>query len=204
VKADVFWGDIATREHVLQIYENEGVFLDALTGFVGGGIDADDSCIVIATDYHLTALEKRLGSYGVKIEALVDDRRYIPLNAEETLSRFMINGWPDENLFNEAIATILQTVRNCTDRRIRAFGEMVAILWAHGNNRATVRLEHLWNKFCNKEKFCLFCAYPKSGFTKEIAESMHHICCAHEKMIGGSEKQLTEIFYREILERAAG
>jgi MEDS: MEthanogen/methylotroph, DcmR Sensory domain len=203
VKADVFWGEIATHDHVLQIYENEGVFLDTLTGFVSGGIDADDACIVIATDHHLTALEKRLKSYGVNIEALIDDNRYIPLNAEETLSIFMINGWPDEDLFNQTISTILMTARSRTNRRIRAFGEMVAILWAKGKNAATARLEHLWNKFCEKETLCLFCAYPKSVFTKDITGSMNHICCAHSKLIGGSEKQLTEVFYKEMIQREA-
>lgn len=203
VKADIFWGEIAPCDHVLQIYENDGFFLDALTGFVGGGINADDACIVIATDNHLKALENRLESYGIHIHALIADNRYIPMNAEVALSKFMVKGWPDENLFNQTISDLIERGRNHSNRRIRAFGEMVAILWAQGNNGATVRLEHLWNKFCQKEAFCLFCAYPKSGFTNEITESMNHICCAHAKMIGGSEKQLTEIFYREIMHKKA-
>ena len=202
-KTDIFWGEIAPCDHVLQIYENDGVFLDALTGFVGGGINVDECCIVIATDAHLHALEARLKSYGIYIESLIADNRYIPLNAEETLAKFMVNGWPDENLFNQTVSALIKNGRNHNKRKIRAFGEMVAILWAQGNNGATVRLEHLWNKFCQKETFCLFCAYPKSGFTEDISESMHHICCAHAKLIGGSEKQLTEIFYQETVHREA-
>lgn len=196
-KADIFWGEIAPCDHVLQIYENDGVFLDALSGFVGGAINANEACIVIATDNHLKALEIRLENYGVHIETLVSEERYIPLNAEEILSRFMINGWPDEKLFTQTISGILKKARGKTQRGIRAFGEMVALLWAQGNNGATVQLEHLWNEFCSREAFCLFCAYPKVGFTEDIADSINHICCAHSKMIGGSEKQLTEIFYKE-------
>jgi hypothetical protein len=202
-KTDIFWAEIAPCDHVLQIYENDGIFLDALTGFVGGGINADECCIVIATDAHLMALENRLKSYGIYVESLIADNRYIPLKAEETLSRFMVNGWPDETLFNQTVSELIKKGRNHTNRKIRAFGEMVAILWARGNNGATVRLEYLWNKFCQKETFTLFCAYPKSGFTEDITESMHHICCAHAKLIGGSEKQLTEIFYRETVHREA-
>lgn len=203
VKADIFWAEIAPCDHVLQIYENDGVFLDALTGFVGGGINADDCCIVIATNNHLRALETRLENYGIHIDGLLADNRYIPVNANETLSKFMVNGWPDEKLFNETVSDLIYKGRNHSKRKIRAFGEMVAILWAGGNNGATVRLEHLWNKFCEKETFCLFCAYPKSGFTEDITESMNHICSAHAKMIGGTEKQLTEIFYRETAHREA-
>jgi hypothetical protein len=198
-KADIFWAEIAPCDHVLQVYENDGVFLDALTGFVGGGINAGDASIVIATDKHTRSLEIRLESYGINVHDLIREKRYIPLDAEQTLSRFMINGWPDENLFIATVSEILQNGRGNTNRKIRAFGEMVAVLWAQGNNGATVRLEHLWNKFCQSEKFCLFCAYPKSGFTADLADSIDHICSAHAKMIGGAEKQLTEIIFREAI-----
>jgi hypothetical protein len=74
----------------------------------------------------------------------------------------------------------------------------VALLWAQGLNGATVQLEHLWNKFSKKHNFCLFCAYPKSGFTQDMTISLADICGCHTKMIEGNEKQLTEIVYTNI------
>jgi hypothetical protein len=196
-KADVFWGEIAPCDHVLQIYETEGVFLDTLSGFVGGGINAGDCCIVIATGAHLTALENRLASYGIHVHDLISENRYIPLNAEETLAKFMVNGWPDADLFNKTITEVIGR-NNGSGRRIRAFGEMVAILWAEGNNGATVQLEHLWNKFCEKQSLCLFCAYPKSGFTDDINNSVMHVCNSHSKMITGTQNKLTELTYKAL------
>jgi hypothetical protein len=195
-KSDIFWAEIAPCDHVVQIYETDTVFLDALAGFVGGGINAGDCCIVIATESHLKALEDRLTAYGIHIAALRADNRYIPLNAEETLSRFMVNGWPDEALFMTTISEVINKNRT-NNRKIRAFGEMVALLWANGLNGATVHLEHLWNKYCEKEKLCLFCAYPRSGFTGDINDSFQHICSAHSIMIEGGQQQLTDIYYRE-------
>ncbi len=197
-KTDVFWGEIAPCDHVLQIYENEGVFLDTLAGFVGGGINAGDCCIVIATDGHLKALEDRLTSYGIHVNDLVSENRYMPLSAEQTLSRFMVNGWPDEALFNKTISALIGKCSG-SGRRIRAFGEMVALLWAEGNNGATVQLEHLWNKFCEQQSLCLFCAYPKSGFTEDINSSVMHICDSHSKIIAGTNKQMTEITYKNMV-----
>jgi hypothetical protein len=73
----------------------------------------------------------------------------------------------------------------------------VAILWAKGQVGATVRLEQLWNKFCETEAFCLFCAYPKSGFTQDASESLMHICNAHKKMLKGG-KSRKDLFYKEV------
>ena len=159
-KANVFWGEIAPCDHVLQIYDTDGIFLDALAGFVGGGINANDACIVIATSVHLSALEQRLTSHGISIPGLIADNRYIPLDAEKLLSAFMVDGWPDEAAFNVTVSTLLQRARGIKNRKIRAFGEMVAILWAQGNTGATVNLEHLWNKFVTNESFC-FVPTPK-------------------------------------------
>ena len=194
-ETDIFWAEIAPCEHVVQIYENDGVFLDALAGFVIGGINSDECVIVIATQAHLDALDKRLRSFGTYLDQLVHDDRYIPLNAENTLSKFMVNGWPDEALFIKTVSEIVQR-GGCKGRRVRAFGEMVAILWAEGKQGATVNLEHLWNNFCTKNSLSLFCAYPKSGFTQDINESILNICGCHSKMIEGSKRSLTQVLYR--------
>ncbi len=196
-EADIFWGEVAPCDHVVQIYETDAVFLDALTGFVGGGIKSNDCVIVIGTAAHLKALNDRLESFGIQVKDLISEERYIPLDAGETLAKFMVNNWPDEALFMETVSAVLDKASK-KGRRIRAFGEMVALLWAKGNSGATVRLEHLWNLFCEKASFCLFCAYPKSGFTDDLNTSFQHICGAHSKMIRGSDKPLTELHYRTI------
>jgi hypothetical protein len=151
----------------------------------------------------LKELESRLIDHGVHSEVLISGDRYIPLNAEETLSKFMVGGWPDEKLFNQTITSIISRA-GYKKRRIRAFGEMVALLWAQGLNGATVHLEHLWNKFCSEKSFSLFCAYPRSGFTEDINDSFSHICCAHSKMIEGSTVHGTNLIYRDILQSKVG
>lgn len=194
--ADVFWGEIASFDHVVQIYEQDAVFLDALLGFVGAGINAGDCSIVIATEVHLKELNDLLKRYVVRIDTLISEGRYIPLNAEEMLCRFMVNGWPDEDLFMNTFHPLLIMAKK-NGRKIRAFGEMVVLLIASGNIEATAQLEILWNKLCKKEKFCLFCAYPKNVFSSHDESAINHVCSLHTKMIAGSEKQMKEIFYRE-------
>jgi hypothetical protein len=109
----------------------------------------------------------------------------------------MVDGLPNEKLFNDIISRLISKVRG-NKRKVRAFGEMVALLWAEGNREATVRLEKLWNKFCENELFCLFCAYPKSGFNHDINTSLNYICSAHSKIVTPLREGSTELLYSRL------
>jgi hypothetical protein len=194
--AQVFWGEIAPCDHLVQIYENDDVIMDALEGFVSSGFNAGDSVIIIATDVHLAALEQRLKAAGFNLNALRLYDQFIALDAAECLSKFMVEGWPVDHLFLRFVTDLVTRARGKNERKVRAYGEMVAILWEKGHNGATVQLEYLWNKFCETETFCLFCAYPKSGFTQDLGSSVNHICSAHTKLIAGDVQSTTEIFYK--------
>ena len=178
---DIFWGEIAPCEHLLQIYDNDAVLIDAVSGFVAGGLAAGEAVVVIATPGHLHELEDRLEASGLDLSAALLNDQYMPLDAQQTLNRFMCNGWPDSELFAAVVTEILSRAAR-GGRRVRAFGEMVALLWARDQAAATVRLEHLWNKFCRRDRFSLFCAYPKAGVTRESIESLSEICMAHSRL----------------------
>jgi len=199
----VFWGEIAPYEHVVQIYENDNAFLDLLADFIVEGVNTKECVIVIATKIHQEELDKRLILAGYEPSTLVSSGQLISIDAEEALTKFMVNDWPDENLFNQLITELITRAKG-NGPGIRAFGEMVAILWAKGQVGATVRLEHLWNKFCTNEAFCLFCAYPQSGFTQDASESIMHICSAHSRMINNASdgKGSKELFYKSMKRKA--
>jgi hypothetical protein len=182
--SSTFWSEIAPCEHLLQFYENGEIFLDTLVGFVGGGLLAGDGIIVIATEAHLDALRMRLIASGHSIDEAFRRDQYIALDAEAMLATFMVNGWPDEQRFEAAVAQLLVRARGLDgSRKVRAFGEMVAILWAKGHKAATVRIEQLWHALCQKESFSLLCAYPMHGMTKQAAESVSDICALHSKLV---------------------
>jgi hypothetical protein len=188
--AEVFWGEIAPSDHLVQIYEDDRAFMDTLEGFVIGGLRAGESVITIATKVHQKRLDERLALRGVDVATARALDNYISADAEETLSRFMVSGWPNERLFQEAVTELLSRARK-GNRKVRAFGEMVAVMWARGQNGATVRLEHLWHSFCQAESFSLFCAYPRSGFTQNAVASIQEICAAHSKVVSGNPPSIS-------------
>jgi hypothetical protein len=180
--ADVFWGEVSPCEHLVQFYEADATFTDTLVGFVSGGLAAGESVIVIATPPHRQTLEKRLNASGFDIDSAKADDRYIALDAEQTLGFFMRKGWPDDERFFKLVRALMGRAAK-GGRKVRAFGEMVAIMWARGEQGATVRLEHLWHELCAAEGFSLLCAYPKVGFTQNAAASMSEICAAHSRVV---------------------
>jgi len=190
--ADVFWGEIAPCEHILQIYEDDEQFINTLEGFVTKGFQLGESVIIIATPEHLRLLNQRLREQGWDLFSLSLQDQYIPLSAEEMLGQFMINGWPDENLFYHILTNLLLRARS-RERRVRAFGEMVAVLWGQGYSGATVHLEYLWSRYCESEQFSVYCAYPKSGFTEDANESLANICACHSKRIAGAKHGHLEV-----------
>lgn len=125
-----------------------------------------EGVIVIATREHLRALDENLSAFtvGMATNRLTD--AYITIDAHEALGKFMVDRWPDDELFLEFVMGLVSRA-SARGRRVRAFGEMVALLWAQGNTAATVRLKYLWNRVCKLKSLPLFCAYPKAGFTQE-------------------------------------
>ena len=178
----VFWAEMSPCEHVVQIYGDDRVFLDGLEGFVGNGLRNSESAIVIATAMHLHGLEKRMRANNIDVDRARAENRYIPRLAEDVLSTFMVKDWPDEGRFIVAMEELIALARGEQGRKVRAFGEMVAILWSRGNHAATIHLELLWTKVCAAEKFPLFCAYPRDTFSRNATESIVEICRIHTRV----------------------
>jgi hypothetical protein len=180
-EVDAFWGELQAGDHCVQFYESDAAFLNALEAFVASGIRQGDAVIIIGTARHRQDLEARLESNGLNVRAAVERDQFIALDAEATLKRFMVNHWPDERLFEQMVSELLGRARR-QHRNVRAFGEMVALMWADGHCQATIRLEEMWSKLCQNEAFSLFCAFPKTGFAENITAEIAEICNCHSKV----------------------
>jgi hypothetical protein len=178
----VFWGEIAPNDHIAHFYDDDESFLVTLAGFIVHGLARNESTIVIATREHLSVLAERLTSTAIDINKALREDRYIALDVEVVLSSFMVENWPDEQLFRNMVGYLIHRASR-NGRRIRAFGEMVALLWAQGHHAATIRLERLWDEMSQNLGFCLLCSYPKTDFTKAPA-TVAEICAHHSKYLG--------------------
>lgn len=174
---------MSDTDHFVQFYEADGFLLNSLSGFIGSAINAGEGAIVVATADHRNDLDRLLASNGVDIEAARTLGRYRSLDAADTLAQFMVNGAPHPDRFQTVMSAVISSVTDGRSR-IRAFGEMVAVLWAEGNYDAALQLEQLWNDLQKSHSFSLFCAYPIGGFGGEqFVDSALHVCSAHSRVI---------------------
>jgi PAS domain S-box-containing protein len=175
--------EISESEHFVQFYESDRFLVDSLSGFIGAGLGVGEACIVIATKTHRQELEERLQVYDVDVAAASARGQYVSLDADETLAKFMVEGSPEPGRFMEVIGGLI-TQATEGRRGVRAFGEMVALLWSAGNHEAAIDLEELWNNLRKSHAFSLFCAYPINDFVGvEFSRQLDQICGEHSSVI---------------------
>jgi hypothetical protein len=150
--------------HLVQFYADHNRLLDTLEGFISAGLCSGEAVVVIATPPHLHALEARLQGRGIDLVTARNENRYLPFGARDAMDRFMADAWPDAGRFAAFLDETLARARG-PGRKVRAFGEMVAVLWAAGQREAALQLERLWCDACGRGRLSLLCAYPTSGFS---------------------------------------
>ncbi|WP_025597153.1 ATP-binding protein [Burkholderia sp. WSM2230] len=172
--------------HFVQFYESDAGLTEDVGAFLLRALNAGGTAIVIATAQHLASLTSWLHARQAALTECDTNDALILLDAQATLERFMVDGWPDETLF---ISTVGALVANAVQRGqpLHAFGEMVAILCEQGLGEAALRLEELWNRLGEHHRFSLFCGYPGSLFPgAEHTQLFRHICHAHHHVLPGS------------------
>jgi excisionase family DNA binding protein len=170
-------------EHLVQFYEHDSYLEKTVADYVASGLRNGIDVIVVPTPGHLKNIEKLLAKMDVDLAGAKAEGRYVALDAAETLAQFMVDGVADLGLFHETVGAAVARMTE-GGKRIRAFGEMVAVLWGEGNRSAAIRLEQLWNEVAKVHPFTLFCAYPLKGFTGDAQTgAFGEICGCHSRVI---------------------
>lgn len=173
------------RAHAVQFYDGEEFLFDTVGRFLAAGLTAGDTLVVVAAPEHATALRQRIAAFGA---GEVPEDRLLVLDAGEALAQFMVGGMPDANRFRAMLARVLATAKGASgERRVRAYGEMVNLLWRNGSSRAAVRLEELWNDALKDHPFSLVCAYQMGAFDREGDASRFLELCRHHSHVVPSE-----------------
>ena len=176
---------VEPREHVVLFYEDDTQLVRTVARYLFDGLTAHEHVVAVATAPHVEAFETSLGRAGIDVAGARSTGQLVMIDAAETMSRFMVDGWPDARAFNAEVGELVRRAGG-SDGRVRVYGEIVALLWDAGHVAAAVELEALWNELGRDVAFSLFCAYPAQSVVGDDHEdSFRHLCHCHSAVVGG-------------------
>jgi signal transduction histidine kinase len=172
------------RSHAVQFYDDERFLFQTVAHFLRAGLDAGEPALVVATPAHTEGILRALGEHTTR-DALRTGLLCL-VDARALLAQFMVGGIPNPDLFKDALSRQLSRMLWGEPQGvgIRAFGEMVDLLWRDGNPNAAVRLEELWTEAGRGYPFALLCAYMMGNFYKEgHSEPLRQVCRTHSHVL---------------------
>lgn len=173
-------------DHVVQFYGCEDEWIAVVGAYLVASLIDNDAVIVIAGAAHRAAFRAAALDAGVHLDAVRALGRLVELDADEILSRFMVDGSPDAARFDAVVGDLVFRSAS-TGRQVRAYGEMVAALWEAGNVAGAIEVEKLWNGLGAQLPFSLFCAYSAGMVSgTDVAEAFDEVCGAHSEVIAGA------------------
>lgn len=185
-RMNVQTSEIFTRstEHVVQFYDCESELAQAVGAYLAQAVWAGDVSIVIATPDHRSAFEGQLAAAGVRLDRVARDETILWLDAAETLAHLRVEeGGIDPEAFRSVVGEIVRGACQ-RGREVRAYGEMVALLWDAGDVLGAIELEKLWNELARELQFSLWCAYHGHSLAvHEHADELHEVCHLHTSVI---------------------
>lgn len=178
--------------HIVELYQDDEKLAASVGVFLLEGIARGEGLIVVATPEHWSRFARVLQEQ-VDLVAIEERGQLVRLDAESTLTELTPRGLPDRARFDNVVGGALEALRLRGFTRVRAYGEMVDLLWQRGNVGAAVALETFWNQAISERHFPLFCAYRVDllGAAGHTA-ALDAVCRAHTHTLTAHEPRRLE------------
>jgi MEDS: MEthanogen/methylotroph, DcmR Sensory domain len=166
--------------HAVQFYKDETSLAGTVAQFLAEGLNTGQPGLIIATPSHTESIVRQLALRGLNVDALRATGELQFLDARKMLGAFMVNGTPEAMLFRISVGDMIEKL--CMGRTpcpIRAYGEMVDLLWQEGNSDGAIKLEILWNQLAATYDFSLLCGYAFGHFYKETRDPRYQDVVGH-------------------------
>jgi superfamily I DNA/RNA helicase len=198
--------------HLVQFHGADDRFLVSnVARYLREGLNRGDGAIVIATEAHVRAFDERLRDAGSDVPTAREQGRLAFYDAHEILAKFMVGGKPDWDRFESVVGTAMAKLRSAANdakanhAKLRAYGEMVGVLWKTRQFSAAIRLEQFWNKLLSRSSFSLYCAYSIDIFGQEFqVAALDSILCTHTHLVPCESDGAVETAICQALEEILG
>ena len=159
----------AGQFHVVRSYEDDKSLCLIVSGFIADGLALGQPALIIATQPHIDCIVENLTAATIDVERVKTQGDLLMLDARQTLATIMVNGAPDPDFFKASVSGALEKLAQGRRKTIRAYGEMVDVLWKDGRSAAAIKLEMLWNGMANTQDFSLLHGYAMGNFDRNAS-----------------------------------
>ena len=161
--------DAAPGDHIVQLYQDREFLNRAVCRYVHAGLANGEGAILFSTPTHWNAVRPCLEAEGVDVRAAQERGQLTIFDADELLFRFMRGGMPDPPTFANVVGDIIgQAHAGGSYQKVRAWGEMVNVLWERGEVAASMNLEDLFDQLAKKHDNAIFCSFLMDNFNGEV------------------------------------
>lgn len=161
------------REHALHLYRDDARLATTVAIFLAPAFAEGQAILTIGTRAHVASIEQRLRTDGHDVDRARWRGQYLSLDAEQLIPRLLLDGLPTAETFDEVVGRHVTRLAG-HHGGVRAFGEIVSLLWRDGRRAAGLRLEDLWNDALGLHSLALVCGYPErtldDGHRRRIGE----------------------------------
>lgn len=169
--------------HAVQFYRADEELAAVVGGYLAEGIRAGDGIVVVTTPTHWRAVEAALSRAGIDADRPRQAGTLLVEDARELLGRLLAGDGLDPGAFQSVTSDLIRRVA-AGGRRVRVFGEMVALLWEAGHVTLAIELEALWNGLGALLPFRLLCGYPANVTASgQAADAVREVCGLHSDVI---------------------
>ncbi|MBA3496717.1 MAG: MEDS domain-containing protein [Gemmatimonadales bacterium] len=149
-------------EHFAQLYgQDERALIANMAQYVREGLNEGHAVLAVITGKHREALLRRLKRSTIGAREAIDEGRLVILEASSVLAQVVVEGTADWARFDAIIGSAVRALLATPGvTGLRAFGELVGLLWSAGQRTAAAKLEEHWTRLLELHGFTLFCAYP--------------------------------------------
>lgn len=168
--------------HAVAFYEDAASLGRVAGDFLAAGLTLDHPALVITTTPHRYAITRQLAARGIAVDRASALGTLTVLDARETLSTCLCKGRLDEARFVDVAARALAgaTIGRPAGT-LRAYGELVDLLWKDGQHDVALRLEVLWKQLASTWRCSLLCGYAMSHAYEDAA--LDAICRQHTHVV---------------------
>ena len=177
--------DEVAASHAVHFYERDVDLAERVVAFIGEALLAGEAAVIVASEAHREEFVRRLRAMNIDVEAERAAGKLAVFDAAGTLAQLMVDGVPNPQLFRLIVGGVIGAACSRGPRQmpVRAYGEMVDILWRAGKREAAIALEELWNDLAKDYRFDLLCGYGIDAFSEASAGgALPAVCDRHTRV----------------------